>query len=274
MIRALAAVAGALLAWALLIEPRRLVVREVELAPPGWPRELDGLRVALVADLHTGAPHVSLDRVVRAVQRAAPDLVALLGDYVDDEVAGARPVDPAGVAAQLARMRAPLGSVAVLGNHDWIRVGHRMGDALRGVGIDVLEETAARLANGLWVAGVGDKSSRSPSPTAALRAVPEGEPVILLSHDPDVFPMVPDRVAITFSGHTHGGQVDVPGLVRKAIPSRHGTRFKAGHVIEGGRHLFVSRGIGTSRWPVRFNAPPEVVIARLVHSSSGATRPD
>jgi predicted MPP superfamily phosphohydrolase len=98
---------------------------------------------------------------------------------------------------------------------------------------------------------------------AALASVPEDEPVIVLSHDPDVFPYVPARAALTLSGHTHGGQVDLPLLRRWAIPSRFGTRYKAGHVVEHGRHLFVGRGIGTSGWPIRLFAPPEIPILRL-----------
>src|SRR5688500_14915182 len=117
-----AAGAAALAAWALWIEPRRVVIRRETLELPRWPARLDGLRVALVSDLHAGAPHVGLDRVEQVaalVQAQRPDLVALLGDYVDPEVAFGNEVAPESVAARLAAMRAPLGSVAVLGNHDW-----------------------------------------------------------------------------------------------------------------------------------------------------------
>ena len=85
----------------------------------------------------------------------------------------------------------------------------------------------------------------------ALADVPDGAPVILLSHDPDAFPRVPDRVALTVSGHTHGGQVAVPRLRRRFIPSRFGERYARGHVVEGGRHLYVTAGVGTTGWPVR-----------------------
>jgi uncharacterized protein len=93
--------------------------------------------------------------------------------------------------------------------------------------------------------------------------VPDGAPVLLLSHDPDVFPHVPDRVSLTLSGHTHGGQINLPLLRRAAVPSRHGVRYLAGHVVEYGRHLFVSSGLGTAGLPLRLRRPPEIVLLTL-----------
>jgi uncharacterized protein len=87
--------------------------------------------------------------------------------------------------------------------------------------------------------------------------------VVLLSHDPDVFPYVPDRISLTVSGHTHGGQIAIPWLRRPAIPSRYGERYAGGHVIEDGRHLYVTSGLGTSGLPLRLMAPPEVVVLAL-----------
>jgi hypothetical protein len=98
---------------------------------------------------------------------------------------------------------------------------------------------------------------------SALASVPPGEPVVLLSHDPDVFPHVPDRVALTLAGHTHGGQVAIPLLRRPAIPSAYGERYARGHVVEDGRHLYVSSGLGTSGLPLRLLAPPEIVVLEL-----------
>src|SRR5207253_2848137 len=99
---------------------------EHELVLPGWPHRLDGLRVAVISDMHTGGPRMTLravDRLVAAVEDAAPDLVALVGDYIDPGVVGGRRLDPAAVATRLAAIRAPAGSVAVLGNNDWHHEG-------------------------------------------------------------------------------------------------------------------------------------------------------
>ena len=260
------ALAAAAVAWrALWHEPRHGRIRERELRLPRWPAELDGLRVALISDLHTGAPHVDeerIERLVAAVNPRAADLVLLLGDFVDPNVRGGSPVAPEAVARRLGELHAPLGVLAVLGNHDWRHGGERIPAALRAAGIRVLENEVADLGR-LHVAGVADARTRDADVARTVRAVPAGAPVLLLSHDPDLFPHVPDRVALTVSGHTHGGQVAVPVLRRKVIPSRYGERYARGHVVEGGRHLYVTAGFGTSGWPVRLFAPAEVVILAL-----------
>ena len=94
--------------------------------------------------------------------------------------------------------------------------------------------------------------------SAALAAVPDEAPVLVFTHNPDLFPEIPERVSLTIAGHTHGGQVYLPGIGRPIVPSRYGERFAIGHVVERGRHLFVSSGLGTSILPVRFLVPPEV----------------
>jgi len=255
----------ALAAWAVAIEPRRLVVRRRALRPARWPRELDGLRLVLVADLHAGAPGVDVERVARAAQAEGGDLVALLGDFVDPEVRGGEAVAPEAVAAPLGALRAPLGVVAVLGNHDWDAGGLRVAGALRDAGITVLENDAVPVpaAAPLWVAGVADLRYRRPDVGAALRRVPDEAAVLLLSHDPDVFPAVPERVALTVSGHLHGGQVNLPLLRRPFVPSHYGERYLAGEVREDGRTLYVSSGVGTSGWPLRLGRPPEIVVLEL-----------
>lgn len=256
-------------AYALLVEPRRVRVRRIELRLERWPRVYDGFRLALVSDLHAGTPHIGVEeveRVAELVNREAPDLVALLGDFLDDHAAFAEYVEPEKVARALATIRAPLGRVAVLGNHDWRTDGHGVLTAFRAAGLVVLENEALELRSArlpLWVAGLADATERSPDVGAALAGVPDEAALIVLSHDPDVFPHIPPRVALTVAGHTHGGQVDVPVLRRRVIPSRFGDRYDEGHVVEGGRHLFVTRGVGTSAWPIRFRVPPEVVVLTL-----------
>ena len=268
---------GALVAWVAFVEPRTLLVRRSTLRLPGWPERLSGLRIAVVADLHAGGPHVGerrLEQVVERVNRERPDLVALLGDYVDPVIPGIDPMAPESVAAHLGHLRAPLGSVAVLGNHDWRNDGARVAEALRAVGIPVLENDAVALdAHGgrLWVAGVADLREREPDLEAALAPVDDEAPVVLLTHDPDVFPAVPERVSLTIAGHLHGAQIDLAGVRRLTIPSRFGTRYLAGHRVEGSRHLYVSRGVGTSGLPLRLRAPAAVEVLELIGGSGAAT---
>ena len=261
-----AAAAAALGAYSLWIEPRRLVVRREQLTLPAWPAALDGLRVGLLADLHAGMPHAGLDAVGRAAGALAaerPDLICLLGDFIDRRAHFARSIDTRALAARLGSLTAPRGVIAVLGNHDWYAGAREIADALEEVGIRVLEDDAAPAGDGLWTAGVGDYRSRGAHLGRALSGVPDDAAALLLSHDPDVFPAVPARVALTLSGHTHGGQVGIPYLRRPFLPSRHGERYVHGHVTEDGRHLYVTSGVGTSGIPVRLLMPPEVVILTL-----------
>lgn len=266
ILAAAVAATGAVAARALWWEPRRVRLTRHEIALRRWPPALDGMTVAVIADLHTGAPHVDLrklERVVATVNRVRPELVVLLGDYADRKVALATPPAPEAVAQRLARLRAP--TLAVLGNHDWSQWGARMRDALDGAGLRVLENEALALhVRGcrLWMVGLADATTRTPS-VEAVDAVPEDEFALVLSHNPDVFPLVPSRVALTLAGHVHGAQVNLPLLRARVIPSRYAARYRAGHIEEGGRDLFVSRGIGTSRFPVRFLAPPEIALLQL-----------
>jgi predicted MPP superfamily phosphohydrolase len=264
---AIGAVAAA--AWAGWIEPRRLVTRHHTLHLPRWPTRLDGLRLGVLSDLHAGVPHAGRAAIVRAVERInheQPDAALLLGDFLDATFWGGR-LAPEIVARELAALNAPLGTFAVLGNHDWRRAGDGMWRALVAEGITVLENSADR-AGELYVTGLADLRSRRPDLPGALSQVPPDSPVILLAHDPDVFPYVPDRVALTLSGHTHGGQIAIPRLRSLAIPSRYGERYARGHIVEQGRHLFVSSGLGTSGLPLRALVPPEVVVLTLVREQA------
>jgi predicted MPP superfamily phosphohydrolase len=273
---AAALAAGAALAWAGWIEPRRLVTVRRTLALPGWPRDLDGVRLGVASDFHAGAPHAGERKIAEVVQRLngeAPDAVLLLGDFIDAHPLWGGRVTPEQIARELSALRAPHGVFAVLGNHDWKQTGDRMWRALQAAGIEVLENRAMR-AGGFHVAGLADLRSRRPDLPTTLAAVPLGEPVVLLAHDPDVFPYVPDRVALTLSGHLHGGQVAIPVIRRPAIPSRYGERYARGHIVEEDRHLFVSSGVGTSGLPLRLLAPPEVVVLELVsRATQGAAGP-
>jgi predicted MPP superfamily phosphohydrolase len=235
----------------------------VPLALPGWPARLAGLRVALVADLHAGAGHMTPARVAAIVDSALAldaDLYLLLGDYLDSTRLGRGRARVRDLARELARVPR---SLAVLGNHDWNAAGPAMGWALRDAGVRVLENEAVAVREGLWVAGLACARHRHPDLGAALREPPEDAAVLLAVHDPDVFTRVPERVALTVSGHLHGGQINVPLLRRAMLPTRFGERFLAGHVVENGRHLYVSTGLGTAGLPLRYRRPPELPVLRL-----------
>lgn len=276
-------------------EPWRLTVTRYSISPPGWPAGLN-LRCAVIADLHACDPWMGEARIRQIVARTnalQPDVTLLLGDYV----AGQRlsrmsyDMDDQIWARALSGLRAPLGVHAVLGNHDWwhtleVQLRRRgpvpVGQALEAVGIPVYENSAVRLVKDgqpFWIAGLGDQWAFWPRGhirppwgmhfyqgvddlDATLRLVRDDAPVILMAHEPDIFPEVPDRVAITISGHTHGGQVTLAGFA-PVVPSRFGRRYVYGHIVEGGRNLLVSGGLGCSGVPIRFGRPPEIVLIEL-----------
>ncbi|MFE1601502.1 metallophosphoesterase [Methylobacterium sp. ID0610] len=281
----LAALGGSTGAYAFAIEPGwRLVVTAYAPRPANWPAGLK-LRIAALADFHIGEPWMSLARVeaiVAATNALNPDLILLLGDYPGARPIAARKVPLPDFARTVSALRAPLGVHAVLGNHDWwddaaAQASHRgpveARRALEAQGIPVLENAALRLVQDgrpFWLAGLADQEPFVPQgsmrsladlPTT-LAQITDDAPVILMAHEPDIFPKVPDRVALTLSGHTHGGQVRILGY-SPVTPSRYGQRYVYGHVVEKGRHLVVSGGLGLSRIPVRFGVPPEIVLVDL-----------
>lgn len=250
--------------WGFLLEPRRLIEAPYVLALPAWPAQCDGLRVDAVADLHTGSPHNGVGRLDEIVARLAAsdsDAVFLGGDYLTQGVLMGRFVGPATIAGRLRALTARKPVFAVLGNHDWWDDGPRMRAALESAGVVVLENSSRRVVLGgceLWITGIGDFWEGRPDPAGAFAKVPAGAPVLALTHNPDVFPVMPPRAALLVAGHTHGGQVNLPLLGRLVVPSQYKDRYAIGHIVEGGRHLFVTPGIGTSILPVRFGVPPEI----------------
>jgi uncharacterized protein len=255
--------------WAFAFEPASLVERREALAIPHWSVELAGLKVAVLADLHVGSPFNGLDkldRIVEATNALQPDLVLIPGDLVIQEVLGGSFVAPEQAAAVLARLRAPLGVWATLGNHDWWLDAPKVAAALERHRIRVLEDKAARIVRGashFWLVGISDFWEGPHDLHAAFEPVTDDAPVLAFTHNPDVFPEMRQRFSLLIAGHTHGGQVHLPLLGRPIVPSKYGERFAYGHVVEGGRHLYVSPGLGTSILPVRFRVPPEVTLLEL-----------
>ncbi|MFM9941343.1 MAG: metallophosphoesterase [Hyphomicrobiaceae bacterium] len=279
-----------LAAYGFGIEPAwRLAVERYRLTPSGWPSGLK-VRLAVIADLHAGEPYMGPGRIAEIVARSnalEADAILLLGDFAAGHKWQTRRVTAREWSMELAALKAPLGVHAVLGNHDWWAdaQAQRTGKGpilgrreLERVGIAVYENDVVRLTKGrqsFWIAGLGDQIALLRGRVGrrqrfqgvddlpgTLAKVTDNAPVILMAHEPDIFPRVPDRVALTISGHTHGGQVRLFGY-SPIVPSQFGNRFAYGHVVEGSRHLIVSGGLGCSILPVRFGVPPEVTVIDL-----------
>jgi predicted MPP superfamily phosphohydrolase len=263
--------------YAAAIEPDGLVVTRYAPALPGWPTGRK-LSVTVIADLHAGGPDMQLEHIRRIVDRAntlQSDIVLLLGDFIASYRFAITKVSDPVWAAELARLQAPLGTWAILGNHDWWHDLHGVRSALAGVKIPVLENDAVLLGPAgqrFWLAGLGDQLA-FPLGHGHFRGVDDlpltlsriktDDPVLLMVHEPDIFPRVPQRVALTLAGHTHGGQIRVPFLWPHFVPSKYGARFAYGHVVEDERHLIVSGGLGTSIIPARLGVPPEILHIEL-----------
>lgn len=254
--------------WAFFIEPNRLIVRHETLVMQQWPASLSNLKIAVLSDMHVGGSFIDDDKVKLIVQRTnelQPDLIVILGDYISG---GRRDPTraPETYAPLLKEFRAPLGVYSVLGNHDWWYDGARVRRALEANGIKVLENETAKLdirGTPLWLAGLADLWTRTPRIDETTGAIPQGDTIIALTHNPDIFPRLPQRVALMIAGHTHGGQIRLPFIGPIVQPSRVSAAYTRGHVVENGHDLFVTTGIGTSIVPVRFGVPPEIVLLTL-----------
>ncbi len=232
---------------------------------PRLPKAFEGLRIALLADIHHG-PLTGLDFVRKVVEKTlslSPDLIALGGDYVH---AGGRYTYPC--FEVLRGLSAPLGVFAVLGNHDHWDAPKATHTAIREVGFADLTNTGVWLERGgqrLRFAGVGDLWEDRQDLKAALEGLEPGETSVLLSHNPDYLEVLDDpRVGLVLSGHTHGGQMYFPPFGAPLIPSAYGQKYRYGLVKTPSSQVFVTCGIGTIYPPVRFCCSPEIALLTLV----------
>jgi predicted MPP superfamily phosphohydrolase len=280
---------AALAAYPVVEVMARPRITTYRLTPPNWTPGLR-LRAAVIADIHACEPWMSAERIKGICERAnqlEADVILLLGDYVSGMNLVTDHVHSSDWSKAMAGLNAPLGVHAIMGNHDyWEDLTFQRDQtvepfaktALEGAGIAVHVNRAVRLekdGHGFWLAGLGDQVALRPGKRfgrngwkglddlpATLVQVTDDAPVILMAHEPDIFPDVPERVSLTISGHTHGGQINIFGW-KPVVPSRFGARYAGGHVEEDGRHLVVSRGLGCSIVPVRFMSPPEIVLLEL-----------
>ena len=273
--RFLVGAAGALGAAALgdgfLIEPVAIQVSRHDVPMPGLPRELDGLRIACVTDVHL---HRGIHRAARAtlakLARERADVVALIGDTCNWRT------DLEDLVAFAGRARGSVATVATLGNweHD-AGIDRRTAEKAYGrVGVELLYNSATRISVGnaaLTIVGIDDPVLGHPDVVAATRGLNGREPCVWVLHAPayvdDVQPGLVPRPAAIISGHTHGGQVRLP-LYTPYTPFGSG-RFVAGWYRDTLAPLYVSRGIGTVEIPVRLFCPPELPIFTLKKQLGG-----
>lgn len=250
--------------WGVLVEPSLLWLRTESIVLPAWRGA--PLRVALVADLHAGAPFAGAEkmrRVAALVAAQKPDLVLLLGDYSINEIPGGSHVATGDWAPAFGSIAAPLGVFGVLGNHDWWNDTSAIREDLETSGVRVLENAALPLRSGseeLWLVGIGDTFTEHDRVASAFQGVPDGALAIVMSHGPDVTDLLAGRADLVVAGHTHGAQVYLP-LISQGILN---LRWRRGLYEVDGAPLYVTSGVGNSILPVRFGVPPEVVVLTLL----------
>lgn len=264
------------------VEPNWIDVTKVDVSLPGLPEALEGFTIAQFGDFHVGR-YISAEDVHRSVKIAndlGAELIVLTGDFVYGSASYSRVC-----ARELASLEARCGVFAVLGNHDSWTEPDQVAANIGGVGIRVLRDEARALYIGntrLWLLGVEDtgftagffggsfsdfhavwRDTRDRLSTL-LEEIPADEPRVLLVHNPDFTEMLPQaRIDLALSGHTHGGQVNLPFLGRPVVPSCFGEKYASGLVQGPTTLVYVNRGIGLIAPPVRFNCRPELTLLRL-----------
>jgi len=266
------------LADTLYVEPRDVQVRRVNIRLKRLPEVFEGFRIAQISDIHFG-PYmgkVGVQRAVRLAQSFQPDLIALTGDFVSHPLAqrngkaGARFVEPC--ADVLAQCKcSPM--VAILGNHDHWNDAGIVESGLKARGISVLRNASLPLERGngrIWMAGIDDAFVHAADIGKALCGIPANEATILLAHEPDFadhaasFP-----VDLQLSGHSHGGQVRLPGVGALILPTM-ATKYPMGLNRVGELQVYTNVGLGVVNPPVRFLCPPEVTLLTLSQALSTA----
>jgi len=238
------------------------------------PRAFDGFTIAQLSDIHFDSKlaEIPLRAAIDIVNRAQPDLIVLTGDfvtvsmmsdYLHDQKQSAMMAEPC--AKLFTQMHSRLGMLAVLGNHDVDADARIVTEALQSHGIPVLRNQSQAVEKDgarLWFCGLDSMSGR-PKIEPALAQVARGEPVILLMHEPDFADQAARyAVDLQLSGHSHGGQIWIPGVGAPWLPP-HARRYPRGRYQVGPLPLYTNFGLGTIRVPVRLNCIPEVTLFTL-----------
>lgn len=260
-----AAAAPVVIGAAAIIRRENLTVHEVDVRIPGLPKDLDGLRLAHLSDIHL-SPLVSealLERAVATANEGRPHIALVTGDLIT------RTGDPLDKCLSLlSNLKSDVGTLGCLGNHEiYTRAEAYTTQNGSRLGMRFLRNQAIQLRFGsavLNVAGVDYQRRGYPYLPEAERLVVPGAVNLLLSHNPDVFPVASEKgFQLMVSGHTHGGQVNFEILHPSLNVARFATPYVYGLYEENGRSAYVTRGVGTIGVPARLGAPAEVALIRL-----------
>lgn len=264
--------------WGVAIEPNSLTVSNIEFPLSEWRADAPEIRLVALSDLHITAGERGeerLQKIMSAVSELQPDIVVLLGDFVNGHSAE-QSLSPSKIASELSKLTRHGPVYYVLGNHDYYHGGRKIHKAFKAHGLIPLEGQSAtiRLRNKelLQISGLRDAASYPVKPYHVPPRLRLAVPQIVLTHSPAAYRVIPNRANLILAGHTHGGQVCLPGGLPLTPSGSHGCSrrmMQGGFYREKGRAtMYVSRGLGTSLLPIRLFCPPEIVCFRLKGKSS------
>ncbi len=274
-------VLSAFFIWAFLIEPNRLIVNTYPIKLKNWSANLNGLKVAVIADVHGGSNFINeakIREIVALTNAQDVDVILLLGDYISRQTfnrsALNMPIETA--VENLRGLKAKYGIYAVIGNQDNQFGNEIMRKALENIGYRVLDgETATVEIKGekLRLVGIPDalrgNASLNFNKIKASLAEHTAGKIIAFSHNPDVIwtitqkALISPDLALFVGGHTHGGQLNFPIIGAPFVPTNYGQKYAQGHFQDKDTDIFISSGIGTSGIPARFRVPPEISILEI-----------
>lgn len=244
--------------YSFLIEPNLITVKRINIESAG----IKNVRVVFLSDFHFSRfANLRIKRIVNKVNKENPDIVLLGGDYAVMHNIRVS-MDMNKIADNFSKIHSKYGVYSVLGNHDYNRESAFIKEKLKEKGINILENNSYKLdINGqkITIAGISDMQTTYYSLDKALKNTEP--PVILVSHSPDIMPFAKEKTDFIFSGHTHGGQVRVPFFGAVIVPSKYGKKYESG-LIEN--KMYVTKGLGTSIFHLRFNCLPEIVTVDFI----------
>ncbi len=249
--------------WSIISYAPRHAIQHVTLTIPGWPVLPRPIRIAFLADLHLGSHTNDIARLQAMLDDVVvfnPDIGCLGGDYTNNMLFGRGRIPPEVTFSIISQLKPSIGWFSVLGDHDELYGINRASSAFSNAGIRVLiddRETVSLLGYEIDIIGLKPTSA---NPNKSMAALLLGRPSIVLAHDPAAFSCLPRGPYLMLSGHTHGGQIQLPWIGPLINMSEASLRWTHGIVIENDQHLYVTSGIGTSGIPVRIGIRPEVAL--------------
>lgn len=245
--------------------PYELEITQHDLPLRGLPEAWHGRICVQLTDLHAGCGNIEPvhDIMVKEVEAIQPDILFYTGDYIDRRTN--RPAKDFSIVEVMKATKAPFGKYGIFGNHDHYRGLVGTARLLEQAEVRPLLNESIVLPGGLHLAGIDDIRTGTPHISQALEKLPTEPDSLILTHNPIMFDSLPNRRMVVFSGHTHGGQIVPPFIPASLVVRiRLGCRFVAGWYERGEARMYVSKGIGVTRTPMRYNCPAEIAIFRFV----------